>query len=91
MDLYLGDGKKYSNLKNPGNFRSYYFGNLDNNRITFARGIVNLESMVKEGSTKKGIPQKRRCASFQTIFEESEKGLTSYSTYWSSIGIIGFY
>ncbi|MBN2533983.1 MAG: IPT/TIG domain-containing protein [Spirochaetales bacterium] len=87
VDPYLGDGKKYSNLKIPGNFRSYYFGNLDNNRITFTRGIINLQGISNEGRTVR----KRRCASFQSIFEESSGELTSYSTYWSSVGIIGFY
>lgn len=91
VDPYLGDGKKYDNLKIPGNFRSYYFGNLDNNRITFTRGIIHIDSISSQGSTVKRIVHSKKCASFQSVFEESSEGLTSYSTYWSSVGIIGFY
>jgi hypothetical protein len=91
VDLYLGDGKKISNFKVPGNTKSYYFGNLDNSRITFTRGSVDLIRMETPGIEPGGIHNKRRCASFQTIFEESTSSLSSYSTYWSDIGIIGFY
>jgi hypothetical protein len=87
VDPYLGDGKKYEKLRMPGNPKAYYFGNLDNSRITFSRGNIDLDDAVSEGK----IVRERRCASFQSVFEESSASLTSYNSTWSFIGIIGYY
>ena len=91
VDLFLGDGYKFTNFKIPGNHKSYYFGNLDNSRITFTRGNIDLKRIENEIIQEDTIVKERRCASFQSLFEESSENLSSYSTYWSDIGIIGFY
>jgi hypothetical protein len=87
VDPLLGDGKTYKGFDRIGNYKNYYFGNLDNSHITVTRGFVPIKKRSPEGRTV----SIRRYASLQTVFEESTGKLNSYSTEWSGLGIVGFY
>ncbi len=87
VDPILGDGKKYKDFTPPGNARAYYFGNLDNNHITITRGFTEIE---KKNAAGRFVADSR-FASLQSVYEESVGKINSYSTDWSSLGIIGVY
>ncbi|MCL2243494.1 MAG: IPT/TIG domain-containing protein [Treponema sp.] len=66
---------------------NYYFGNLDNQRIAFSRGEVNLSQMESRG---RQVPRPQSY-SLQNIWEEAAGGLESYSSLWGDITISGIY
>lgn len=66
---------------------TYYFGNLDNQRIAFSRGIINLSSMTPNGR----IIRRERDYALQNIWEESSGTLESYSSLWSEVLVTGVY
>ncbi|WP_304224696.1 IPT/TIG domain-containing protein [Gracilinema caldarium] len=66
---------------------SYYFGNVDSQRISFSRGIINLSSMDPKGK----IVQRDREYALQNIWEESTGTLESYSSLWSDVLVTGVY
>lgn len=67
--------------------RVYYFGNLDNQRITFSRGDRSLSQMDPRGR----IAVRNRDYALQNLWEEAVGGLESYSSLWSDITITGMY
>ena len=67
--------------------KTYYFGNLDNQHITFSRGLAVLSPMEPLGR----IMVQDRNYALQTIWEEAARGLESYSSFWSDIAITGIY
>jgi hypothetical protein len=87
VDPILGDGKRYKNYSPEGNARNYYFGNLDNNHITFTRGFSEIE---KKSVSDRAVVESR-FASLQSVYEESVGKINSYSSDWSSLGIVGVY
>lgn len=66
---------------------TYYFGNVDSQRISFSRGIINLSSMDPKGKT---VRRDREYA-LQNIWEESTGTLESYSSLWSDVIVTGVY
>jgi transglutaminase-like putative cysteine protease len=66
---------------------SYYFGNMDNQRIAFSRGEINLAQMESRGR----IVSQKQSYSLQNIWEEAAGGLESYTSLWRDIVISGFY
>ena len=87
VDAALGDGVRFGNfpdsLENPA---EYYFGNLDNQHITFSRGTVPVKSILPDGK-----PIFRdRMFSLQTIYEESS-GLDYYDTLWKDVQVIDWW
>ena len=87
VDPALGDGVRYGNfpsgLENPEEF---YFGNLDNQHLTFSRGTVQIKSILPEG-----VPIVReRMFSLQTMFEEAS-GLDYYDTLWKDVQVIDWW
>jgi len=72
------------NIQNPA---SYYFGNIDSNRIAFSRGEVALTQVENRGRTV----FHKQSYSLQNIWEEAVGGLDSYSSLWRDITISGIY
>lgn len=66
---------------------NYYFGNLDNHRIAFSRGELNLSQMENRGR----VVSRPRAYSLQNIWEEASGGLESYSSLWGDIIVTGIY
>lgn len=66
---------------------TYYFGNIDSQRICFSRGIINLSSMDPQGK----IIRRDREYALQNIWEESTGTLESYSSLWSDVVVTGVY
>jgi hypothetical protein len=67
--------------------RSYYFGNLDNQHITFTKGLVEVNQMNPSSSTReyKDLPY------LLNIHEESVGGLSSYTTSFDDLTVTGVY
>ncbi len=87
VDAALGDDARIGNFSGRPNARAYYFGNLDNQHIALSRGLVELSRMNPQGRTvhRDGI------ASLQTIHEEANGHLYSYTSRWSGLKLIGIY
>jgi transglutaminase-like putative cysteine protease len=66
---------------------SFYFGNIDSQRIAFSRGLANLSQMDPRG---RAIGRTRSYA-FQNTWEEATGGLESYSSLWGNVTITGIY
>lgn len=66
---------------------AWYFGNLDNQRLTFSRGQTALSQMDPRG---RAAAHPRNYA-LQNLWEEAAGGLESYSSLWGDITITGMY
>jgi transglutaminase-like putative cysteine protease len=66
---------------------SFYFGNLDNQRIAFSRGQIFLSQMDPRGRALSHT----RSYSLQNLWEEAIGGIESYSSLWGDITITGMY
>jgi transglutaminase-like putative cysteine protease len=66
---------------------SFYFGNMDNQRIAFSRGQTTLSQMDPRGR----VVSHTRAYSLQNLWEEAVGGLESYSSFWGDITITGMY
>ncbi|MDR0878158.1 MAG: IPT/TIG domain-containing protein [Treponema sp.] len=66
---------------------SFYFGNLDSQRITFSRGQANLSQMDSRGRSTAHT----RSYALQNLWEEVVGGLESYSSLWGDITVTGIY
>jgi transglutaminase-like putative cysteine protease len=66
---------------------SFYFGNLDNQRIAFSRGQTTLSQMDPRG---RAVSHTRSYA-LQNLWEEAAGGIESYSSLWGDITITGMY
>ncbi len=83
VDPALGNGLMYENLpivKNPGVF---YFGNMDNQHISFSKGVIKIPSIDMGGKSMR----LDNMYSLQTIHEESSGDLSFYAAHWSDINI----
>ena len=82
-DPYLGDEgyEDYSEIENPG---EYYFGSVDNRRIVFSRGIVE----IRPTDPKSILRVKNRVYSLQTIHEEAVGNIASYQSRWLPLKVI---
>jgi hypothetical protein len=65
----------------------WYFGNLDNSRITFSRGQTTLSPMDPRGRTT----ARSRDFALQNLWEEAVGGLEAYSSLWGDVTITGVY
>jgi hypothetical protein len=68
-------------------YRNYYFGNIDNQRIAFSRGDLTLAQMESRGR----VVSHYQSYSLQNIWEEAAGGLESYTSLWGDITISGIY
>jgi transglutaminase-like putative cysteine protease len=76
--------KSFAANEDPANF---YFGSMDNQRIAFSRGELNLSQIESRGR----LVSHTHAYSLQNIWEESAGGLESYSSLWGDITISGIY
>jgi hypothetical protein len=65
----------------------YYFGNIDNQRIAFSHGEVNLSPMDPRGRTA----VHDHSYALQNLWEEAAGAINSYSSLWSDIQVTGVY
>ncbi len=87
VDVAVGAGLKYENFPRTEDARSYYFGNIDNQHITFSRGWKE----IKPSLANNKITQRPRSYALQSIWEESSGKDTNYSSFWSEPIIVGIY
>jgi transglutaminase-like putative cysteine protease len=65
----------------------FYFGNIDNQHITFSRGEVVLSQMESRGRSVSHT----QSYSLQNLWEEASGGLDSYTSLWGDVTISGIY
>ena len=87
LDPTLGAGDIPTDFDAPDNPSTYYFGNLDNQRITFSRGLAVFSQMDPQGR----ITTRDRAYALQSLWEEAVGGLEDYTALWSDIIISGKY
>jgi transglutaminase-like putative cysteine protease len=87
LDPALGAGAAPPSFSLRSDRASYYFGNLDNQRITFSRGQTLLSQMDPRGR----VAVRDRDYALQTLWEEAVGGLEAYSSLWSDVTINGVY
>jgi hypothetical protein len=87
LDPALGAGAAPPSFILREDRASYYFGNLDNQRITFSRGQTVLSQMDPRGR----LAAHNRDYALQNLWEEAVGGLESYSSLWSDVTISGIY
>ncbi|GHV83345.1 hypothetical protein AGMMS50212_06850 [Spirochaetia bacterium] len=87
VDPALGFGAAPPAFSLREDHRDFYFGSMDNQHIAFSRDETILSQMAVSGR----ITSRERTYALQNIWEEASGGLSSYSTHWSDIGIIGVY
>jgi hypothetical protein len=87
LDPSLGAGLAPEGFELMEEPTAYYFGNLDNQRITFSRGEEALAPMDPRGR----ITMRNRDYALQNLWEEAIGGIESYSSLWSDITITGIY
>jgi hypothetical protein len=66
---------------------NYYFGSLDNQRVSFSRGFTALSQM----DPRSRVSAKERSYALQSLWEEATGGLEAYSSFWSDVSINGVY
>jgi transglutaminase-like putative cysteine protease len=66
---------------------NYYFGSLDNQRISFSRGFAALSQM----DPRSRVLAREQDYALQSLWEEAAGGLESYSSFWSDVIINGVY
>jgi transglutaminase-like putative cysteine protease len=87
VDPGLGVGAVPAAFQTRPDRASFYFGNIDSQRIAFSRGLANLSQMDPHGR----VIGRTRSYAFQNIWEEATGGLESYSSLWGNITITGIY
>ncbi len=87
VDPALGDGMHINGLKLPDNPVKYYFGNADNQRIIFSKGLIEIKPINPEGRTVR----KDRSYSLQTVNEEYSMSIRSYKSSWSDIQVVDWW
>jgi hypothetical protein len=85
LDPALGAGAIPSDFDAHNAPSTYYFGNLDNQRIAFSRGFTTLSQMDLGGRIK----TRNGAYALQSLWEEAVGGLESYTSHWSDIIISG--
>ena len=87
VDIAFGSGTVPGAWTLRSDYASWYFGNMDNQRIAFSFGESTLPPIDAKGRTV-GLD---RSYALQNIWEEAAGGLESYSSFWSDITINGIY
>ena len=87
VDPTMGAGAVPSSYISKQDIVNYYFGNLDNQRIAFSRGEVNLSQMESRGR----LVSHTQAHSLQNYWEEAVGGLESYYSLWGDVTISGIY
>ncbi|MDR1127598.1 MAG: transcription factor, partial [Treponema sp.] len=71
----------------PQDVRTWYFGNIDSQRIAFSRGQNLLSPMTPHGRRAIRNPD----YALQDFWEEAVGNIQSYSSLWSNIAVTGAY
>jgi hypothetical protein len=87
VDIAFGSGGVPDTWTLRPDYASWYFGNMDNQRIAFSFGETLLPPIDPKG---RNVSRDRSYA-LQNIWEEAVGGLESYSSFWSDISINGIY
>jgi transglutaminase-like putative cysteine protease len=87
LDPALGAGAAPELFNLREDAAAWYFGGLDNQRITFSRGQTTLSQMDPRGRTA----VHPRSYALQNLWEEAAGGLESYSSLWGDVTITGMY
>jgi transglutaminase-like putative cysteine protease len=87
LDPALGAGAAPDSFNLRPDGAAYYFGNLDNQRITFSRGERTLSQMDPWGRAA----AHPRSYALQNLWEEAVGGMESYSSLWGDVTITGMY
>ncbi|GAB1484803.1 transglutaminase domain-containing protein [Treponema sp.] len=87
VDPALGAGATPEGFIARPDAREFYFGNLDNQRVTFSRNFSILSPMDPRGR----VAERDRAYALQTLWEEAVGGLESYSSLWSDLTVTGVY
>jgi transglutaminase-like putative cysteine protease len=66
---------------------NYYFGSLDNQRVSFSRGFTELSQM----APRSRVSTRERDYALQSLWEEATGDLESYSSFWSDVTVNGVY
>ena len=86
-DPVMGAGAIPAQFGDAPNKASYYFGNIDSQRIAFSRDFSSLAQMDPRGRTV----THNRSYSLQNLWEEAVGGIESYTSLWGDITITGMY
>jgi transglutaminase-like putative cysteine protease len=86
VDPAMGAGAVPPSFNTNPNRASYYFGNIDNQRIAFSRGFTGLSPMDSRSRTV----TRGRSYSLQNLWEEVV-GIDYYTSLWGDIIITGMY
>jgi transglutaminase-like putative cysteine protease len=87
VDPTLGGGVVPPSFVLRADRANYYFGNLDNQRLSFSRGFTVLSQM----DPRSRVLARERDYALQSLWEEAAGSLESYSSFWSDIIINGVY
>ncbi|MCX7786561.1 MAG: IPT/TIG domain-containing protein [Spirochaetes bacterium] len=87
VDPALGSSPMIDGFKLPLDPKTYYFGNMDNRRIAFSRGLVQAKRVSPYGRTI----EQPEIHSLQTIYAEAVGGIRSFSGTWNNLEVIGVY
>jgi transglutaminase-like putative cysteine protease len=87
LDPALGAGAAPEGFVLREDHGAWYFGALDNPRITVTRGQTELSRMDPRGRTA----VRNRDYALQSLWEEAVGGLESYSSLWSDVTVTGMY
>ncbi len=85
-DPALGDGIGYISMP-VDDPRSFYFGNMDNQHITFSRHVVEIPKVNPHSRTR----EISRSFSLQTVWEEYQPDIEDYSSRWSDLRVIDWW
>jgi transglutaminase-like putative cysteine protease len=87
VDPALGGGAAPPSFVLRADRANYYFGSLDNQRLSFSRGFTALSQM----DPRSRILAREQDYALQSLWEEAAGGLESYSSFWSDVIINGVY
>lgn len=87
VDPSLGAGARFGGFPNRSDVADYYFGNLDNQHITFTEGLVAVDKLEPNANTA----VRSRSYSFQTVNEEATATVKSYDAIWDDVRVIDWW
>lgn len=87
VDVAMACGLEFGTWPDKPSDSNYYFGNLDNHRVTFSYDLNDIKPFAHDSK----VVQRPRTFAMQNFWEESTSEVTSYSSYWSDPVVKGIY
>jgi len=87
VDPAMGAGLECAIFQPQEDPKSFYFGNLDSQHVTFSRDINSIKS--SQAAAKKVY--RPRTYALQSIWEEASNETLQYSSYWTPVQVLGVY